>query len=104
MAEPKTPFSGHLGPPDKWLGVAIKKDVVHSGCYQIPKATVIYRHHGTTEQMLECCEMWVEHRQEYLQEKNGRGLWRVVMNRHDYLEELFNPLGHEVEDERDAVS
>lgn len=26
------------------------------------------------------------------------------MGRHDYLEELFNPLGHEVEEEGDADS
>lgn len=31
-------------------------------------------------------------------------LWRVVMGRHEYLQELFNPLGHEVGDEGDAVS
>lgn len=40
--------------------------------------------------MLNSGEMWAEHGREYLQERNDRGLWRIVMNRHEYLEGLFS--------------
>ena len=86
---------GHLGPLDGWPGVGIESNVVHSGGYQIAKATVIRRWHGAgggaAEWELKGHEMWIEHSRQCLQERNDRGLWRVVMGRHEFWEETVQP-------------
>lgn len=55
----------------RWLAwEEIERDVVHSGCYQIPEATVTCGRHGAeggvTGQVLKGCKVWLEHGRECL--------------------------------------